>query len=164
MTLKRKMLSRIALYTMLPTSIFGAIVIVMIMDAVGISFFTEVASFFKEDPLGLAIIGVGGIFSLVFCISLVLRWREGEKLKGLRYELLSYLRENRRITGKRTPIQVLAESVGADRRDVLLALDVMIYRKELRGRIDPSKDIYVHNSVTKKGILLSKLGSRIGRR
>jgi hypothetical protein len=101
---------------------------------------------------------------LVFCISLVLRWREGEKLKGLRYELLSYLRENRRITGKRTPIQVLAESVGADRRDVSLALDVMIYRKELRGRIDPSKDIYVHNSVTKKGILLSKLGSRIGRR
>ncbi len=155
----RRILSRIAFITIVPASIFGVAIIVAASDEFGLDFFENISSFLKGDPLGIAIFAILGILTLVFFLSLVLRLWEGERLRRLRYSLLSYLIANSRLSGRRTPLENIAWSISSDPRDVEMALNVLIARGEVRGRIDLPRGLYIHSKVTKKGQQMARLST-----
>jgi hypothetical protein len=155
----RRILARIALITIVPASIFGVAIIVTASDEFGLGFFENISRFLKDDPLGIAIFVILGILTLVFFLSLVLRLWEGERLRRLHYSLLSYLVANTRLSGRRTPLEQIAGSISADPYDVEMALNVLIARGEVRGRIDLPRGLYIHSNVTKKGHLMARMSA-----
>ena len=161
--LRRHLLARIALFTMVPASIFGVAIIVIASDEFGLNFFENISRFLKGDPLGIALFIILCILTLIFFISLGLRIWEGERLRRLRYDLLSYLSRNRRIVMRKVPIEEIARSISRERHEVELALNVLIARREVKGRIDPQKGVYIHSSVTKKGQMLLRISAPRGK-
>lgn len=155
----RRTLARIAFITIVPASIFGVAVIVTASDEFGLTFFEDISTFLKEYPLGIEIFIILGILTLVFFLSLVLRLWEGERLRRLHYSLLSYLIANSRLSGRRTPLVNIAESITADPHDVEMTLNVLIDRGEVRGRIDLPRGLYIHSNITKKGHMMAALSA-----
>jgi hypothetical protein len=156
---RRRALYFASYFTMGAAAVFGAVVIVSLADEFGIGLFSDIAGFFKGDPLGISIFFVLGALTFAMFVIMVLRVREGQMLRRVRYGLLDLLSMNRRLAGRRTEISDLAASIGADVHEVELCLEVLIRRGEVRGRIDQRRGTYLHNGVTRRGKMASKISS-----
>jgi hypothetical protein len=147
----KRILPVIISITSFPSFLFVLCLLAMIMEMIGIGPISGIGSFLLDDPRGIIIMVLSGMSSVLFCVSFVSRIVLIERLKRIRYRIAAYLVYGKISSGKKIPLDRLSSMLDEPVRDIMVALSVMIDRKEIKGRIDQVKGSYKHNSVTKRG-------------
>lgn len=146
----RKFLRTVSIATSIPSLIFIAMFGSIVFYSFGIRFAEPVYAF-TTGGLGIALLIITASCTVVLISSLVWSRVLVEKRRRIRYMIASYLHYSKAGSNKRIPIEEISSVIGSDPREVAIALEVMIDRKEIRGSLNKEKDMYKHFSIGKKG-------------
>ncbi|MDG6224316.1 MAG: hypothetical protein QCI82_02255 [Candidatus Thermoplasmatota archaeon] len=146
----RKFLRTVSIATSIPSLIFIVMFGSIVLYSFGIRF-AEPMYAFTTGGFGIALMIVTASCAVVLISSLVWSRVLVEKRRRIRYMIASYLHYSKVGSNKRIPIEDISSVIGSDPREVLIALEVMIDRKEIRGSLNHEKDMYKHISIGKKG-------------
>jgi len=145
---------RIRALTFIPAIMFLLEAISLLLRMTGMDLFKDISDFFLGTAIGIAITVVLSISFILFSTSAVASYVHDQKLKMVRYRIAYYLDTAGPRRGSKTDVEVMAERLEVDPRTVIVALEVMMGRGEVRGRIDDRKGLFFIGNLTMRGRLL----------
>jgi hypothetical protein len=139
-------------FTELFIALFLGFFAIFALGIFGVAVEPNTTDFFVENPLGWFIIFMTGGFALVFSIVMVIFWMTDMKFKDLRYKMAFFLYHSKVKNGERIPLPYLARVAVCTEPEITQTLNIMIAKDELKGRIDEEERLYIHKTLTRRGM------------
>jgi len=139
-------------FTGLFTILFLGSFTIFALEIFGVTIEPDTGEFLVSNPLGWFIIFMTGGFALGFSIVMLLFWMTDMKFKDLRYKMVFFLYHSRVKNGERIPLPYLARVAVCNEPEITKTLNIMIAKDELKGRIDEEEMVYIHKTLTRRGL------------
>lgn len=140
----------IILVITMPFFIF--LIVLYILGIMEITFMEGTQDLLTESNMGWMMILFPGIITLISLIMLVIAWMLSMRWKDLRYKMAFFLYHSKMKSGERIPLKYLAKVGVCSEPEIKRTLEIMVSRKELKGRIDEIERVYIHKRLTRRGM------------